>query len=69
MPPTWVDPVQFRSGHVAKCLDVILERLLRLVGQLRECFERNLTGDFQTDQSLNLFPCFGDAERDTSIGG
>jgi hypothetical protein len=35
-------------------LDVIFERLFRLVGQLRKCVERNMTGDFQTDQGLDV---------------
>jgi hypothetical protein len=41
-----VDSVKFGSSHVAKSLDVILERLFRFVGQLRECIERDVTCDF-----------------------
>lgn len=55
VPPAWIDSVKLVSGHGTKCLDVISERLFRVVGQLRECFERNLTCDFQADQGLNLF--------------
>jgi hypothetical protein len=54
VPPAWVDPVKFGSGHVAKGLDVILERLFRFVGQLRECIERNVTCDLEPDQGLNM---------------
>jgi hypothetical protein len=45
---------------------VIFERLFRFVGQLGECVQRDMTGDFQPDQSLNLFLSFVDAERDTA---
>jgi len=49
-----VDPVKFGAGHVAKCLDVVSERLFRFVGQLRKCIERNVTCDFKPDQGLNV---------------
>jgi hypothetical protein len=44
-------------------LDVIFERLFRLVRQLRECIERNVTGDFKADQGLNVLLRFSDADR------
>jgi hypothetical protein len=49
-----VDSVKLGSGHVAKPLDVISERLFRFVGQLRECVERDVTCDFEADQGLNV---------------
>jgi hypothetical protein len=64
VPPAWLDPVEFGSGHIAECLDVIFERLFGLVGQLRECVERNLTCDFKADQGLDVsLLLFSDAGR------
>ena len=54
VPPAWLDPVKLGAGHVAKCLDVIFERLFRFVGQLRKCVERKMTCDFQPDQGLDV---------------
>jgi len=49
-----VDSVKFGSGHVAKRLDVVSERLFRFVRQLGKCIERNVTCDFKPDQGLNV---------------